>query len=65
MRYIFEIGPYPKETVIDEKDFPTDAAAIEHAKTIGADYVWDCPESMNPGSIYRRPGSGKHVVGLS
>lgn len=59
MRYIFESGHYPHETVIDDKEFENDQLAIEHAKKIDADYVWDAPEwnspdNRNPSTVYRK-----------
>lgn len=54
MIYIFEKGQYPSEAVVDERDFQTTNAAVAHAKSISADYVWNCPDDQNPSSVYRK-----------
>ena len=54
MRYIFEKGRYPNETVVADKEFATDAEAVVYAKTIDADYVWDAPDFRNPSTVYSK-----------
>ena len=54
MRYIFEKGQYPDHLEIDDKEFPDNEVAINHAKLIGADYVWNAPKDRNPDSVWRR-----------
>ena len=53
-RYIFDVGKYPNEIVIDDIELLNDAQAIDYAKIIGADYVWDVVEGRNPLSVYRK-----------
>lgn len=50
MRYIFEVGHYPDQKIVDEKEFETDDLARAHAVSISADCAWD----TNPNSIYQR-----------
>ena len=54
MQYVFEKGQYPDHTVLDEKEFLDNETAISHAKSIGADYVWNVPEGRNPDSVWRK-----------